>query len=45
MIDAHTHLWEKQHGMVNGLPVYDLARKEPVCSVVRQMTPAYITTG
>ena len=25
MIDAHLHLWDKQHGMVVGLPVYDLA--------------------
>ena len=24
MIDAHVHLWEKQRGRVNDLPVYDL---------------------
>lgn len=46
MIDAHTHLWEKQHGMVNGLPVYDLGGgRSQFGSVVRQMTPAYITDG
>ena len=24
IIDAHLHLWNKQHGMVNGKPVYDI---------------------
>ena len=24
IIDAHLHLWDKQHGMVNGKPVYDI---------------------
>ena len=24
MIDAHVHLWEKQLGRVDGLPVYDI---------------------
>lgn len=46
MIDAHTHLWEKQHGMVNGLPVYDLGGgRSQFGRQVRQMTPAYITDG
>lgn len=46
MIDAHLHLWEKQHGMVNGLPVYDLGGgRSQFGSVVRQMTPAYINDG
>ncbi len=46
MIDAHLHLWEKQHGMVNGLPVYDLGGgRSQFGDVVRQMTPAYMTDG
>lgn len=46
MIDAHLHLWDKQHGMVNGLPVYDLGGgRSQFGSVVRQMTPAYINDG
>ena len=24
MIDAHAHLWLKQNGVVDGLPVYDV---------------------
>lgn len=46
MIDAHLHLWDKQHGMVEGLPVYDLGGgRSQFGSVVRQMTPAYINDG
>lgn len=46
MIDAHLHLWYKQHGMVDGLPVYDLGGgRSQFGSVVRQMTPAYINDG
>lgn len=46
MIDAHLHLWDKQHGMVDGLPVYDLGGgRSQFGSVVRQMTPAYINDG
>lgn len=46
MIDAHLHLWHKQHGMVDGLPVYDLGGgRSQFGSVVRQMTPAYINDG
>ena len=46
MIDAHLHLWEKQHGMVNGLPVYDLGGgRSQFGDVVRQMTPAYMIDG
>ena len=46
MIDAHTHLWEKQHGMVDGLPVYDLGGgRSQFGRQVRQMSPAYITDG
>ena len=46
MIDAHLHLWEKQQGMVNGLPVYDLGGgRSQFGGVVRQMMPAYMTDG
>ncbi|MBE5810042.1 MAG: amidohydrolase [Clostridiales bacterium] len=46
MIDAHLHLWEKQQGMVNGLPVYDLGGgRSQFGDVVRQMMPAYMTDG
>lgn len=46
MIDAHLHLWEKQQGRVNGLPVYDLGGgRSQFGDVVRQMTPAYMTDG
>ena len=46
MIDAHLHLWEKQHGRVNGLPVYDLGGgRSQFGDVVRQMMPAYMTDG
>ena len=46
MIDAHLHLWDKQHGMGDGLPVYDLGGgRSQFGSVVRQMTPAYINDG
>ncbi len=46
MIDAHVHLWEKQQGRVNGLPVYDLGggRSQFGAEVV-QMLPPYMTDG
>ena len=46
MIDAHLHLWEKQQGRVNGLPVYDLGGgRSQFGDVVRQMLPPYMTDG
>ena len=46
MIDAHVHLWEKQRGQVNGLPVYDLGGgKSQFGNEVRQMLPPYMTDG
>ena len=46
MIDAHLHLWKKQDGRVNGLPVYDLGGgRSQFGDVVRQMMPAYMTDG
>ena len=46
MIDAHVHLWEKQRGRVNDLPVYDLGGgKSMFGAEVRQMLPPYMTDG
>ena len=46
MIDAHLHLWEKQQGRVNGLPVYDLGGGRSMFGdVVRQMMPPYMNDG
>lgn len=46
MIDAHVHLWEKQRGRVNGLPVYDIGGgKSMFGAEVRQMLPPYMTDG
>lgn len=46
MIDAHAHLWLKQQGTVNGLPVYDVGNgKSMFGDGVRQMMPPYMTDG
>lgn len=46
IIDAHLHLWERQQGLVNGLPVYDLGGgKSSFLGEVRQMMPAYLDDG
>ena len=46
IIDAHLHLWDKQHGMVNGKPVYDIGGgKSDFGGIVKQMMPAYMTDG
>ena len=46
MIDAHVHLWEKQQGRVNGLPVYNLGGgRSQFGAEVRQMLPPYMTDG
>ncbi len=46
MIDAHVHLWEKQQGMVNGLPVYDIGGgKSMFGTEARQMLPPYMNDG
>ena len=40
VIDAHLHLWEKQDGRVNGLPVYDLGGGRSMFGgEVKQMLP------
>ena len=33
IIDAHLHLWNKQHGMVNGKPVYDIGAGKAILAV------------
>ena len=46
MIDAHVHLWERQAGRVNGLPVYDLGGgRSQFGAEVRQMLPPCMTDG
>ena len=46
MIDAHVHLWRKQEGCVNGLPVYGLGNGRSMFGAeVRQMLPPYMTDG
>ena len=46
IIDAHAHLWKKQNGIVNGLPVYDLGGgKSQFGDEIRQMMPPYMTDG
>lgn len=46
IIDAHLHLWEKQDGSVNGLPVYHIGNgKSTFLGETRQMMPAYMDDG
>lgn len=46
VIDAHLHLWEKQDGRVNGLPVYDIGGGRSMFGgEVKQMLPACMTDG
>lgn len=46
IIDAHLHLWEKQDGVVNGLPVKHIGNgKSTFLGETRQMMPAYMDDG
>ena len=46
IIDAHAHLWNKQKGIVNNLPVYDIGRgRSDFGGEIRQMMPPYMTDG
>ena len=46
MIDAHAHLWLKQDGIVDGLPVYALGGgRSQFGREVRQMLPPAMTDG
>lgn len=46
IIDAHTHLWKKQNGMVDGRPVTALENgKSNFGGETRQMMPPYMING
>ncbi|NMP38333.1 MAG: amidohydrolase [Clostridiales bacterium] len=46
IIDAHTHLWKRQNGTVNGRPVFDIGGgKSSLGGETRQMLPPYMTNG
>ena len=46
IIDAHAHLWNKQHGRVNSGDVYDIGGgRSWFGDEVRQMMPPYMTDG
>ena len=46
IIDAHTHLWDKQKGIVNGKAVHDIGGgKSNFGGEIRQMMPPYMTDG
>lgn len=46
IIDAHTHLWKKQNGRVDGKPVYALENgKSNFGGEIRQMMPPYMLSG
>lgn len=46
IIDAHAHLWEKQQGIVDGKPVYDIGRgRSYFGGEIKQMMPPYMTDG
>ncbi len=46
MIDAHVHLWLRQDGKVNGLPVFGLGGgRSQFGAEVRQMLPPYMNDG
>ena len=46
MIDAHAHLWLKQNGMVDGLPVYALSGGRSMFGrEIVQMLPPAMTDG
>lgn len=43
VIDAHVHLWEKQHGMVDGRPVFGVGNgKSDFGGEIRQMMPPFM---
>ena len=46
IIDAHSHLWKVQNGIVDGKPVYDIGGgKSNFGGAIRQMMPPYMTDG
>lgn len=46
IIDAHTHLWKKQNGLVDGRPVIALSNgKSNFGGEIRQMMPPFMLSG
>ena len=46
VIDAHVHLWDRQHGRVNGRPVVALkGGRSDFGGALRQMMPPYMIDG
>ena len=46
IIDAHSHVWKVQNGIVDGKPVYDIGGgKSDFGGAIRQMMPPYMTDG
>lgn len=46
IVDAHSHLWKKQQGMVNGKEVYSIGGgKSNFGGEIRQMQPPYMLDG
>lgn len=46
IIDAHTHLWKKQNGFVDGRPVFALDNgKSNFGGEIRQMMPPFMLSG
>lgn len=46
IIDAHTHLWKKQNGKVDGKSVFSLQNgKSNFGGEIRQMMPPYMLNG
>ena len=46
IIDAHLHLWDKQNGIFNGKPVYDIGGgRSDFGGEIRQMMPPYLYDG
>ncbi len=46
IIDAHTHLWKEQNGVVNGKPVYSIGGgRSDFGGEIRQMLPPYMVNG
>lgn len=46
IIDFHTHLWKKQHGVNDGKPVFNIGGgRSNVGGEIRQMLPPYLING
>ena len=46
IVDAHTHLWKTQNGLVGGKPVYDVGGgRSDFGGEIKQMLPPYMING